>query len=387
MMLSTLISSAAIVIAMHGNIARGLAVTGVGSARHHRPRLPPRHSTRRADVDDRHRRHRRHHHDDTDNDIVVGRIDFLASIGTTVARTAFALFSPIMLVSPLPSNALVRGNPPPPKRRPPTSMDDDGGGGITTATTTSSSSISSSTTPPFRCRNVEECRELAEREEDLRMRSYHAGGGDTSVLPRPKYAPGGTRYLDVVDDDDENDERGGGERGVTSTSTSSSTIVAEMGDVVDVRYRVLKIGKRSYDGLSGEGTVIFSRGYGLEDDEDRPGDRSFRFTIGDERIIGAMNDAVPGMTVGSTRRISVMPRNGWEKNTRSCDGGPGGLGAGGELRTDYVVVPTATMVEQEACFDRTKLPFPNTYAQERRMAQRFDQSLILEVRLVGLSRS
>jgi hypothetical protein len=91
------------------------------------------------------------------------------------------------------------------------------------------------------------------------------------------------------------------------------------------------------------------------------------------------------MAVGTTRRISVTPRNGWEKNTRSCDGGPGGLGAGGELRTDYVVVPTATMVEQESCFDKTKLPFPTTYAQERRMAQRFDQSLILEVRLVGIS--
>ena len=99
----------------------------------------------------------------------------------------------------------------------------------------------------------------------------------------------------------------------------------------------------------------------------------------------ALSDAVPGMAVGGTRRISVTPQSGWEKNTRLCDGGPGGSGAGGDLKTDYVVVPTATMVEQEACFDKTKLPFPATYAQERRMAQRFDQSLILEVRLVNLS--
>jgi len=42
------------------------------------------------------------------------------------------------------------------------------------------------------------------------------------------------------------------------------------------------------------------------------------------------------------------------------------------------------MVEQEACFDKTKRPFPGTYAQERRMAQRFDQSLIMEVRLVNV---
>ena len=89
-------------------------------------------------------------------------------------------------------------------------------------------------------------------------------------------------------------------------------------------------------------------------------------------------------SVGALRRISVTPQNGWEKNTKQCDGGPGGSGSGGDLKTDYVVVPTATMVEQEACFDRNKLPFPSTYALERRMAQRFDQSLIMEVRLVNV---
>eukprot|EP00804_Cyclotella_cryptica_P027212 CCRYP_017181-RC/>CCRYP_017181-RC protein AED:0.31 eAED:0.31 QI:893/1/1/1/0/0/4/1108/101 len=90
------------------------------------------------------------------------------------------------------------------------------------------------------------------------------------------------------------------------------------------------------------------------------------------------------MQVGALRRISILPQKGWNKNTKQCDGGPGGSGAGGDLKTDYVVVPTATMVEQEACFDKTKRPFPGTYAQERRMAQRFDQSLIMEVRLVNV---
>mmetsp|Transcript_18761 Transcript_18761/g.40635 ORF Transcript_18761/g.40635 Transcript_18761/m.40635 type:complete len:153 (+) Transcript_18761:1439-1897(+) len=151
-----------------------------------------------------------------------------------------------------------------------------------------------------------------------------------------------------------------------------------------MHYRVLKIGKRSYDGLSGEGTVVFSRGYALEDDEKTPGDHSFKFTLGDSQVIKALDDAVPGMAVGGTRRISITPQNGWEKNTKLCDGGPGGSGAGGELKTDYVVVPTATMVDQEGCFDKTKLPFPTTYAQERRMAQRFDQSLIMEVQLVNV---
>lgn len=87
--------------------------------------------------------------------------------------------------------------------------------------------------------------------------------------------------------------------------------------------------------------------------------------------------------MGGTRRFSIAPQKGWEKATALCDGGPGGKGSGGDLRTDYVVVPTATMVEQEACFDMSKQPFPATYAQQRRMAQRFDQSLIMEVQVAS----
>ncbi|KAL7530178.1 hypothetical protein ACHAWF_003278 [Thalassiosira exigua] len=244
---------------------------------------------------------------------------------------------------PAPSSALVKGNAPPPKRKP------DSGGGDPSAP---------------RCRNVEECQEQAERAEAARLKEEAARSENG---PKPIVASAGTRYLDV--------ESGSGSVGR----------VARTGDVAEVHYKVLKLGKRSYDGLSGEGTVVFSRGYALEDDEKVPGDKTFKFRLGDARVIAALNDAVPGMAVGSVRRIGVTPRNGWEKNTPSCDGGPGGSGTGGDLRTDYVVVPTATMVEQEACFDRTKLPFPRTYAQERRMAQRFDQSLIMEVRLVGVS--
>mmetsp|Transcript_25255 Transcript_25255/g.74255 ORF Transcript_25255/g.74255 Transcript_25255/m.74255 type:complete len:191 (-) Transcript_25255:298-870(-) len=185
----------------------------------------------------------------------------------------------------------------------------------------------------------------------------------------PKVAPGGSRYRDV-----ELSPPGGENAGA-----------AKSGDAVAVRYKVLKLGKRSYDGLSGEGTVVFSRGYGLEDDEAKAGDKTFDFTIGSPSVIEAFNDAVPGMTVGSTRRIAVLPQMGWRKTGKECDGGPGGSGAGGELKTDYVVVPTATMVAEEACFDKGKLPFPTAYAQQRRMAQRFDQSLIVEVTLVGIN--
>jgi len=252
---------------------------------------------------------------------------------TASSAAATAILLPF--VSPKEASALVKGNAPPPKK--------DKSGGL-----------------EKKCVNVEECQDLAETKSQL-----EADLAKANAIP-PKVAPKGTKYLDVG----------------TDVAASDSAVEAKAGDSVEVHFKVLKIGKRSYDGLSGEGTVVFSRGYGLEDDEKVPGDKSFKFKLGDPSVVGALNDAVPGMREGTCRRLSVLPQMGWEKSGKMCDGGPGGSGQGGELKTDYVVVPTATMVEQEACFDKAKLPFPGTYAQERRMAQRFDQSLIMEVELV-----
>jgi hypothetical protein len=126
-------------------------------------------------------------------------------------------------------------------------------------------------------------------------------------------------------------------------------------------------------------------GYGFEDDEDKPGSKSFRTAVGSFSNIAALNEALVGMKVGGIRRFAIVPQKGWERATKACDGGPGGKGSGGDLRTDYVVVPTATVVEQEACLDQSKQPFPSTYAQQRRMAQRFDQSLIMEVQVAKIN--
>lgn len=90
-----------------------------------------------------------------------------------------------------------------------------------------------------------------------------------------------------------------------------------------VFYKILKLGKRSYDGLSGEGTVVFSRGYGLEDDEKAPGTKSFITTVGSPQNIKAFNEAVEGMKVGGIRRFAILPQKGWERATKACDGGPG----------------------------------------------------------------
>ena len=235
---------------------------------------------------------------------------------------------------PEPSHALVKGNAPPSTMKP--------GSGKP------------------KCTNVEECQALAEQKE--REEREAAEANRVPVLK----TPGGVLYRD--------EQEGSGPP-------------AKDGDEVSLYYKVLKLGKRSYDGLSGEGTVIFSRGYGLEDDEKKPADKSFITTIGAFSNIAALNEALIGMKVGGVRRFAVLPNQGWRKPTTECDGGPGGQGKGGDLRTDYVVVPTATMVEQEACFDTTRQPFPTTYAQQRRMAQRFDQSLIMEVELGSITRS
>mmetsp|Transcript_1737 Transcript_1737/g.3805 ORF Transcript_1737/g.3805 Transcript_1737/m.3805 type:complete len:334 (+) Transcript_1737:123-1124(+) len=332
-MMSLLLTAALLVTrGVHGFIPSARSTTSAGSRSTSSPL-------------DAHRQ--RHNGDDGDARSDVSRHRFLATAASAVLPVLTASTS-----LPAPTSALVKGNAPPPKKKP---SDGSGGDGA------------------VKCRNVEECQEMAEKAEALRARqeAERAAAG-----PKPQVADGGTKYLDIVEEGTSSSSEGDG--------TGGNARVARAGDAVDVHYKVLKLGKRSYDGLTGEGTVVFSRGYALEDDEKVPGDRSFKFTLGDARVIKALNDAVPGMAVGGTRRISVTPQNGWEKDTRACDGGPGGSGTGGELKTDYVVVPTATMVEQEACFDKTKLPFPATYAQERRMAQRFDQSLIVEVRLVNV---
>uniref|UniRef100_A0A7S3QIQ5 peptidylprolyl isomerase n=1 Tax=Chaetoceros debilis TaxID=122233 RepID=A0A7S3QIQ5_9STRA len=239
-----------------------------------------------------------------------------------------------LITMPQNADALVKGNAPPPKK----GVSDE-----------------------RKCRNVEECQEMADRLADKVQEEARANMIPASLTKR------GTAYRDVVE------------------APAGVEAKAKLGDTAKIYYKVLKLGKRSYDGLSGEGTVVFSRGYGLEDDEDKAGVKSFSFAVGqDDSVIGALNDGIVGQKIGSTRRISITPQMGWEKASKECDGGPGGSGSGGELKTDYVVVPTATMVATEICFDKEKRPFPKTYAEQRRMAQRFDQSLIIEVELVDL---
>jgi FKBP-type peptidyl-prolyl cis-trans isomerase len=210
-----------------------------------------------------------------------------------------------------------------------------------------------------KCGNIEECQALAEQKErELIQQQQDVSASATPVLMT---TAAGTRYRDL--------------------ELGSGNVAVQKGDSVEIAYKVLKLGKRSYDGISGEGTTVFSRGYNQDNDEE-PG--LFAFSVGDDRVITALNDAIVGMTPGGIRRMAIQPDRGWRKPGRECDGGPGGAGTGGELKTDYVVVPTAKLVATETCFDTNKIPFPSSYAQQRRMAQRFDQSLIMEVKLMKI---
>ena len=287
--------------------------------------------------------------DDDDDKITMDRRRVLSTILSATTTTSL---SSVFYFSPSRADALVKGVAPPPKK-------------------------SVGGAEKLKCTNVEECQDMAAIRDDLKAQE-EAGG------PPPLVTKGGVKYRDisVSSPEDNNASDKGGEEGNNSNSNSISA--AQDGDDVSIYFKVLKLGKRSYDGLSGEGTVVFSRGYGLEDDEDKPAQKSFSTCIGRTSNIPALNEALVGMQVNGVRRFAILPQKGWERQTKACDGGPGGGGAGGDIRTDYVVVPTATIVQQEVCLDNTKLPFPSTYAQQRRMAQRFDQSLIMEVQLVSI---
>ncbi|CBJ27194.1 conserved unknown protein [Ectocarpus siliculosus] len=143
-------------------------------------------------------------------------------------------------------------------------------------------------------------------------------------------------------------------------------------NVVDMRYRVEKLGKRSYDGISGETQSVFSLGYG--EDDDKEGD-VLTVPLGSGRLISAVDEGVVGMRVGGVRRVAVRPERGWKKQDPKC-----------ATEIDMGVmsgVPGAALAKVEDCIDLTLEPRPVGYGATRRMARRFDETLIVEVEMVG----
>lgn len=125
------------------------------------------------------------------------RLSFLQS--ATAACVALS-------TQPETASALVKGNAPPPKKGP---------------------------SEERKCRNVEECQEMAERLASKADEEARANMVPTSVTSR------GTRYRELIE-------------------AKEGSKVANVGEKATINYKVLKVGKRSYDGLSGEATVVFS---------------------------------------------------------------------------------------------------------------------------------
>eukprot|EP00904_Undaria_pinnatifida_P010997 jgi/Undpi1/7027/HiC_scaffold_21.g09501.m1 len=143
-------------------------------------------------------------------------------------------------------------------------------------------------------------------------------------------------------------------------------------EVVDIRYRVEKLGKRSYDGISGETQSVFSLGYG--DDDDKEGD-VLTVPLGQGRLVSAVDEGVVGMRVGGVRRVAVRPERGWKKQDPKC-----------ATEIDMGVmsgVPGAALAKVEDCIDLTLEPRPVGYGATRRMARRFDETLIVEVEMIA----
>ena len=241
----------------------------------------------------------------------------------TGAAACLSAFAPA-----LPAAALVKGSAPPAKRA-------RAGEGRT-------------------CRDIDAC------EEEGRVRSAERFGEELPFETTPQ----GVRYRDV--------RAGAGEP-------------IARGDTVALKYRVMRLGKRATDNLSGEASPVFSLGYGEDDDASTD---KLAVRVGGGTLISALESALVGMNRGAKRRLFVVPEKGWKKTNGSCDASTNGASnsgdasAGGMDVLGQAIVPLAQMVDNDACIASDLLPQPRNYGAKRRLARRFDEGLLLEVEVL-----
>ena len=250
---------------------------------------------------------------------------------STAAASVLALGS-----APLPAAALIKGSAPPPKKSGPKER---------------------------KCKSIDECEALGEAE-----RKAQEANQDTAVFR----TVGGDRYRDLKEGDGKD---------------------VKNGDAVEIRYRVMRLGTKARDGLSGEGQTIFSYGYG--EDEDKEGDKlPVQLTPG--KLVPGVNDAIVGMKPGGRRRVLVRPERGWRIETGACkesvdakvttlDATQRTAAEGGNLVFKADI--GAAIENETACQNKVSLPQPQTYGAKARFGRRFDESLMVEVDLVGFTDS
>ena len=182
-----------------------------------------------------------------------------STLGRRAAVAGAAAGAAASLLTALPSHALITGSKPP-----------EGG---------------MKAKKERKCKSIDECEALGDQ-----TRAKAEEGQDLSF----ERTGGGDRYRDL---------------------TVGDGPAAKDGDAVEIRYRVMRLGTKARDGLSGEGQTIFSFGYG--EDEDTTGAK-LPVVLKGENLVAGVNDAILGMKPGGRRRVLVRPERGWKIQTGTC---------------------------------------------------------------------
>ena len=210
-----------------------------------------------------------------------------------------------------------------------------------------------------KCKSIDECEALGEKREREMLASERTDFERTA---------GGDRYRDLIEG-------------------SGKTVAG--GDSIEIRYRVMRLGTKARDGLSGEGQTIFSLGYG--EDDDKEGD-SLAVQLSGNNVIPGVSDALVGMKPGGRRRVLVRPERGWKETTGACAEGTKSLGLDAAQRTSaqdgnlvFKADIGAAIENENACQNKVSAPQPRSYGAKARFGRRFDESLLVELDLVGFA--
>ena len=232
---------------------------------------------------------------------------------------------------PAPASALIKGSAPPPKMAP----------------------------KERKCKSIDECEAMGEKTK------AEAAANERTDFQRTS---GGDRFRDLVE---------------------GSGNVAKEGDAVEIRYRVMRLGTKARDGLSGEGQTIFSLGYG--EDDDAEGDK-LAVQLSDNSLVAGVKDALVGMRPGGRRRVLVRPERGWKDESGACAQGQKTIDLSTSTRTTalegnlvFKADIGAAIENENACQNKVALPQPRSYGGKARFGRRFDESLLVELDLVGFT--
>ena len=96
------------------------------------------------------------------------------------------------------------------------------------------------------------------------------------------------------------------------------------------------------------------------------------------------------MKPGGRRRVLVRPERGWREETGACAAGSQSLTLDAAQRTTaqdgnlvFKADIGAAIENENACQNKEALPQPRSYGAKARFGRRFDESLLVELELVG----